>query len=1037
MFQKPVHRVFEETVERVPHHIAIRSGGDILTYREVNSRANQLARHLIAKGVVPGTPVAVCLEPSLDIAVSALAILKAGGIYVPIDPGNPVQRATYMLSDSGSDILIAGQQHASRLSPPYRCFIDVHDSSFSDVLGAYSPSNLHGEGDWETPAYIIYTSGSTGVPKGVTAPHRSLLNRLSWGLQVFPYAAGDVCCQKTPISFVDSLAEIFSPLIGGCELFVFPAEAARDPSLLAALLQRHSVSRLVAVPSLIKELCTLLSSENRVLPGVRLLMSSGEILSASLVQSAHARLPRATVVNIYGSSEVGADVSYFVVPRDATFADTIPIGVPISNTSLDILDEDLKVVPDGETGELYVGGMGLAIGYHNRPGDTAAKFIRDPRCSEQGSRLYKTGDRARRLTDGNLDYCGRVDQQIKLRGVRIELGDIEASICLLPGIDAAVIVPEQIADDTHLTAYLKRSPRLPNDYVFDSADIRRRLRETLPDIMIPSQYVIVDEFPLTPSGKLDRQALSSPHERSILRHQHVPASTQIERYLADIWSDVLGIARDTIGIHDDFFALGGHSFKLLKLIFRISNRFNTSLDIAEFTRIPTIAASALTIARQQGDFVVTTPPICTTQCALSPPQIRLVNEHPLDAEQIRRHNIEFLVCVAGGRQQVHEVVTRCLERHDVFFLTHFLRQSNGLISQYFGKGLAAPPVDLTEKFENIELFIGDAKSHRSTLDLHNGPLYHIATYSARDGMVYIYGLINHLLIDGYSQQVLIGEVSNSLSDLQLRLPYSLSFGDRIGLLSSEAMRTQLESEKPYWERIVGHPANPSAFADRERNMPVDSLGVGTTWRSLAENWDNLAAYDLRTRSVILLASCLHSVGRHYGLDWITCRVVGSGRMMDGVNDALTVGYLSDHYPQRFEIGLTLLQTYENVRSEQANVPSSGAGYGWLRHVLRVPTLAAGFQIDDCLCHFNYLPHSDLGGSGVTDVTHLLGEPDPYLGDNEYQGIGFFVTEKADGLGVGLYCNSKYISRESVAEVLSQVVSSVRQLIALLKLREPD
>jgi len=1023
-----IHEHFERTVDRTPDDVAIVFGNSKLTYRELNNRSNQLARYLIDIQVLPGMTIGLCVEPSLELAIGSLGILKAQGVYLPLDPAYPRARLRNMLVDSGTGLVVTTRRLCDRL-PSSQRLLCLDENDIRTSLSEYPTSNINFLTDKPDVAYLVYTSGSTGNPKGVEGTHKSLLNRLRWGSSRFPYEPGESSCQKTPISFVDSLAEIYAPLIGGSPLVILPNGSAKDPTLLVAMLALHGISRLIAVPSLIKEVCDVLSATRQSLPSLKLLISSGEVLTAMLAIEVQKTLPQVSLVNLYGSSEVGADVTCFVVPPILDQDETVPIGKPISNTILRVLDEHLRMVPGTAVGELYVGGDGLARGYINRPDETAARFIADPFDDDPEARLYRTGDFVRRRADGNLEYCGRVDHQIKIRGVRVELGEIEQQLQRISGVGSALVIARLRKNgETYLTAYLIPDKTHVPPVTLDRLHLQQALSAVLPPVMVPSHFVFLESFPLTDNGKLDRLALPAADESALPRKPYTSPSTSLEWTLAAIWSEVLGIDIDVIGVDDEFFALGGHSFALLRLVFRVSEACGCPLDIEIFARASTITALAQSITQQRLSRDVATPRTFVSECQLTPPQLRVLKGIDLEAPQIRRHNMEFLLCVKANRKTVAGALLSCLARHDVFRIDTMWQADDGRLFQRFGNSIMRDPADSSDAYKTLSAFIEGAKEKRATLRPASGDLFYLATYGDTGGDTYIYALINHLIFDGYSQQVLMGELASYIRDAEAPLPTSLSFYDRSKRFSSGEMRRRFEARLPYWESLVGRTVDPLVFSEKAgESVPL----LKTTVREYQSNWNRLMRRDQNYRSAVLLAACVHSVGTRYHLRYVFGRIVGSGRMVaSDVNDSLTVGYVSDHYPQMFDIGDEVTQTFINVRRQQRELIDSGVSYPWLRHAFSCERLVHGAQIDAFPFHFNYLPYFETSSSLISDRTDLLGEPDTFLGDADYAGLAFFVAESLDSVSVGLYRNTVHVRQGSVDAILEMVISNIRLLASI-------
>src|SRR5215208_2026766 len=554
-----IHQLFEAQVERERNSIALIHRQQQIGYGELNRLANQLAHYLQSKGIGPGTRVGICLNRSIEMVVGLLAVLKAGGAFVPMDPAYPPQRLAFMMKDSGATVLISEQKTVDRVAQDgwETIRLDQHQAA----IAAYSDENPTSSVSAADLGYIIYTSGSTGLPKGVLSPHRASINRFEWMWQTYAFESGEVCCQKTPLSFVDSIWEIFGPLLKGVALVVLEDEVAKDPDLLVQALAANHVTRIVLVPSLLRAILENCRDLRSKLPQLKYWISSGESLSLELLRRFNNELPESRLINLYGSSEVAADVSCHETWRiDAQ--ERVPIGRPIANIETYILDKQSRPVPPGVAGELHIGGIGLAWGYQNLPELTAQKFIPNLFSQEPGARLYRSGDLARYLPDGNIEYLGRVDQQVKIRGMRIELGEVESALSDHAAVNEAVVIArEDTFSEQRLVAYLVAEQALT------SCELREYLRELLPEYMVPSFFVLLDALPLTPNGKLDRDALPAPQQYTDLTDAYVAPRTPVEEMLCGIWSEVLKTQR--VGVYDNFFDLGGHSLLVTKVIARV------------------------------------------------------------------------------------------------------------------------------------------------------------------------------------------------------------------------------------------------------------------------------------------------------------------------------------------------------------------------------------------------------------------------------------------------------------------------------------
>ncbi|MEG4966398.1 amino acid adenylation domain-containing protein [Microcoleus sp. B6-A1] len=588
---KCVHQLFEEQAERNPDKIAVVFESEQITYRELNDRANQLAHHLQNLGVEPEVVVGICLDRSLETIVGMLGVLKAGGAYLPIDPTTPIERKALMLEDAQVKVLLVQQRLIESL-PKTQANIVCIDTDIPTVSTACTPRVSAGN-----LAYVIYTSGSTGIPKGVAIEHRQLLNYLHSIQEKLNLPAN--ASFATVSTFAADLGNtaIFPALcFGGC-LHIISQERATDSEALSEYFCRNSIDCLKIVPS---HLAALLNSSQpqSILPGKRLILG-GESANWSLIKTLRNLAPSCSVFNHYGPTETTVGVLTYQVEFDKIGCDfdTVPLGLPIANTQIYILDSYLQSVPIGVPGELYIGGDNLARGYLNRPELTAEKFIPNPFDTQAKTRLYKTGDLARYLPDGNIEFIGRIDDQVKIRGFRIELGEIEAALGQHPDIAQAVVVAREDAPgEKRLAAYLVSNQKQAPTH----KEIRNFLTSKLPEYMVPWAFVTLKSLPLTSNGKVDRRALPAPDEmRPELTGNLVAPRTNIEEVLAAIWAEVLKIEK--VGIYDNFFELGGHSLLATQVISRVRQAFQVELPLHRLFESATVADFAVAIAQKQAE----------------------------------------------------------------------------------------------------------------------------------------------------------------------------------------------------------------------------------------------------------------------------------------------------------------------------------------------------------------------------------------------------------------------------------------------------
>jgi amino acid adenylation domain-containing protein/non-ribosomal peptide synthase protein (TIGR01720 family)/FkbM family methyltransferase len=598
--EETLPELFERQAARTPDAVALLAGGEPLTYRELDARANRVAHLLIARGIGPESLVGISLERSFDMVVSLLAVMKSGAAYLPLDPHYPAERLRYMFDDAAPALVITSAAFRERLSPDAETLlIDARETAAAlETFPARSPS----DGDrtaplsLDHPVYVMYTSGSTGTPKGVVGTMRGIVNRLQWAWSEMPFEAGDVCCLKTSLNFGDFVAEMLSPLLQGIPLVIFDDDAVRDAAELTGILIREKVTRIVLVPSLLRE---ILQQDEARLSGLQKLKywsCSGEALPAGLAHDFQRQFPRARLYNIYGSTEVAADASVHAVEgRDAAGTQAlarqpVPIGHPLANFRLYVLDAYLQPAPLGVAGELYVASRGIARGYFRRPAVTAERFVADPFSPVPGARMFRTGDLARWRPDGELEFLGRADHQMKVRGFRVEPAEIEAALLAVTSIARAVVVARDDGPSniSYLAAYLVLAPGAH----LDTTLLRATLGRTLPDYMVPTAFVVLDALPLTPSGKLDRRALPAPGRPS--RAYRAPGTPE-EEIVCGIFARTLGAER--VGADDNFFDLGGHSLLAMRAASRIRETFGLELPIRTLFESPTPARLASRLHR--------------------------------------------------------------------------------------------------------------------------------------------------------------------------------------------------------------------------------------------------------------------------------------------------------------------------------------------------------------------------------------------------------------------------------------------------------
>lgn len=595
------HELFEQQVSRDPHAIAVVSDGQRCTYGELNRRANLVAHFLRGRGVGPDMLVGVALERTPELVIALLAVWKAGGAYVPLDPAYPQQRLSFMLNDADVRVLLTSSR-CKHLFPSADEKIVCVDSDWP-VLSREATDNLPSTSGPANLAYVMYTSGSTGQPKGAMILHRGLVNYLCWAVKSYAVEAGGSVPVHTSISFDLTVTSLLVPLMAGGQVELLPEDVGAQRLLKA--LQTAKNRTLVKITPAHLELLSQQLSPGQVYGMARTLVIGGEALLAEDLQLWRESAPSTRLINEYGPTETVVGCCTYEVQASDPRNGSVPIGRPIANTQLYVLDTDLNPVPPGVVGELYVGGAGVARGYLNRPDLTREKFLADPFSASAGARLYRTGDLARYREDGILECLGRVDDQVKVRGYRIELGEIEATLAGHPDVrSCAVVAREDTPGDKQLVGYVvPRSDASPR-----TEALRIYLSERLPEYMAPSKFVFLDSFPLTQNGKIDRKALPAPSYGRVSpgRESSVPR-TETEKAIAAIWKELLNV--ESVGVNDDFFDLGGHSLLAIKAVARIRELLGVDMQIGTLFEHSTIAAlsrvvDAAPVSRSEPDGAV-------------------------------------------------------------------------------------------------------------------------------------------------------------------------------------------------------------------------------------------------------------------------------------------------------------------------------------------------------------------------------------------------------------------------------------------------
>lgn len=807
-----MHVLIERQVELTPDAVAVIFEDQQLTYRELNARANQLAHHLRRRGIVREALVGICLERGLEMITAVIAVFKAGAAYVPLDPAYPKERLAYMLEDARSRLLLTTERLREQLPKGAEAAICL-DSHWEEIAGE-STSDPAGEAFPDSLAYVIYTSGSTGKPKGVMVSHRSMNNLVLWMKQAFGVTGDDKMLQKTPFSFDPSVWEFFLPLVSGGTLVM----AEPGGHLDGAYMLRETAQRKVTILQLVPSMLQMLLQEDGLerCQSLRLVFSGAEALPIDLIEKFYERLS-SDLHNVYGPTEAAMHVTVWPCPREP-LRQAVAIGRPVGNTRIYTVDAHMQPMPVGAAGELLIGGVQLARGYMNCADLTAASFIPDPSSPDGGARLYRTGDLARYMGDGNIQFLGRIDNQVKIRGFRIELGEIEAAIGEHPAVEKVAVLTTAGAANKRLVAYVVAAAGAQST----AKQLKEFVRAKLPEYMVPFAFVLMDSFPLTASGKLDRRSLPAPEEAGFESAEILEAPrNDIEERLAGIWSEVLGVP--AIGINDNFFDLGGHSLLAIQLMSRVREAFHTDVPISRLFESPTVARLAAAIVQQKASQAEPTGPLSLP--FITPSKDERLLPFPLtDVQQAywvgRSGSFELsnvsahsYVEIEGDKldlERLSLVWQLLIERHDMLRAIMLPDGQQQILAH-------VPPyrievLDLSRESEESIASQLDAIRKRMShqvLRSDQWPIFEIRATLFSGNRIRVHVSLDALLLDGWSAEILGRELVRLYGDPHLELPHlELSFRDyviaTVALKETEVYKQSLD----YWLSLL--PSMPPA-----------------------------------------------------------------------------------------------------------------------------------------------------------------------------------------------------------------------------------
>jgi amino acid adenylation domain-containing protein/non-ribosomal peptide synthase protein (TIGR01720 family) len=1031
--ERPLHVWIAEQAAHTPEAIALVFGTEEMTYGELDRRADRLARLLQERGCGPESRVGVLLERSCELLVALLGILKAAAAYVPLDPDHPAERLAFQTEDARLRLIVTCAGLAGRLpglagAAERYLLLEQGEPLAGDPGDRVVPVAV----DPDHPAYVLYTSGSTGRPKGAVISHRAIVNRLLWMQEALDLTAADRVLQKTPFSFDVSVWELFWPLMTGARMVIAKPGGHRDNAYLARLIAGQGITVLHFVPSLLQ--LFLAEPEAGECRTLRDVVCSGEALSAELARRFAARLGQARLHNLYGPTEAAVDVTSWVCGEREKGEDRggVPIGRPIANTRIHLLDTSFLPVPLGVAGELFIAGVNLARGYVERADLTAERFLPDPEGTEPGGRVYRTGDLARRRADGAIEYLGRLDHQVKVRGVRIELGEVEAALAALPGVREAVVMARDERSEKRLVAYVV------GDAKVDA--LRQALRERLPEPMIPAVFVTLAALPLTSSGKIDRKALPAPEQPDERKGSYVAPRNREEEILAEVWAQAL--RRPRVGVEDNFFELGGDSILSVQIVAR-ARQAGLHFTMRQVFEHQTVAA-LVRHAKAEG-----------TAGALRAEQGAVAGEVPLTPIQRwffalgladPHHFNQALVLEVReplDPAAMERALAAVVAHHDALRL-RFHPQEDGWRQENAEAEPAAPfhRVDLSGLPEprRDKAFAAAAAALQAGFDLSAGPLTRLCLFRAGTGEpARLLWTAHHLVVDGVSWRLLLedleGAYRQAVQGVQVALPpKTTSFQEwsrRLSAHAAHAGSVELADELEYWREIAGIPTSRlpldfPAAADRVGDEATVSFELSD--EETLELLQGLPSLYRNRVDDALLSALARALAGWTGSPRLRVDLEGHGREPLSGNAAdedldvsRTVGWFTALYPVVLEAGdagpgEALVSARERLRA----VPGRGIGYG----LLGLETSPAAGIL------FNYLGQIDVSSADGALFAASSASAGPSRSPHARRTHPLEIVGLVAGgrLRITLTYGARTLRRETAERLAADYAGALRQLV---------
>lgn len=927
--------VFAGQVRQYPDRIAVELGKQQLTYQQLDQRANHVALWLIEKGVQPGQRVGLCAERSIETVAAILGILKAGAAYVPLDPSYPQDRLHYMLDDTAASIVIAHPHLTGNLPVTAENLIDLTRLQ-TETSPCPDPGVQVGP---LAPAYVMYTSGSTGKPKGIEVVQRNIV-RLVRNTNFMTLDAQTAFLQYAPISFDAATLEIWGPLLNGGKIVVAPP-GQLTPDELGSVIAQGNVNAAWLTAALFHVFAEYHADQLRP---IRQLLAGGDVLSPKLVRKVLEQFPGMTLINGYGPTENTTFTCCYPMQSPSDVRHTVPIGRPIANTKVYVLDRNLKPVPIGVPGELYTSGDGVANGYLNREELTADVFVDNPFRAGDDARMYKTGDLVRYYPDGNIEYLGRIDQQVKIRGFRIELNEVEDAISRINTIrEVAVIAREDVPRVKRLVAYY-----VPVEGAHPTAiELRAELKQSLPDYMVPSAFVAMDALPVTANGKLDRRALPKPETDNEIALQRVPPRTEKEKILADIWCQVLNLPE--VGIRDNFFELGGDSILSIQIISRakLAGLHLTTKQIFENQTIEELAE----VASEVETPILAEQGLVVGDVELSPIQQWFFEHH--FAQEHHWNQSVLLDIKADTRlteQQISKALAAVVLQHDALRL-RFARDDENVRQFHHESAVGSEhfvlhQIDLEQHPDaNLAQAVTEHCSRiQASLNLSDGPLLAAGLFKLASGQRKLLLVIHHLVVDGVSWRILLDDFTQALQKVQQHDEPALgmkttSYQQWVGALKDYVTSGAINEEMDHWRKLVWADKPVLPLDDPDGSYTVADTVVLS--RTLAEEQTQSLLRDVNRAYRTDITDVLMTALARTFSDWsgnveTLLELEGHGREIfsEKVDLSRTVGWFTSVYPVRlhYENGQSLQDNLKSIKEQLRQIPNRGFGYGALRYL---------------------------------------------------------------------------------------------------------